>query len=171
MTPEPSEVRWPAQLARVNEGALSVAAGCVLALLVVCAAAVLARYVLGWSAIAVQELLIYLHCLAVVLAIPATWQRDGHVRIDIWYRRWSPRLQQRVNRIGIALLAVPMFGFMGWACWDYVAVAWARSEASAEPGGLPWLWLLKTCLLVMPAQLLLAAVVLWFRPLQEQPSA
>lgn len=153
-----------AALARINEGALKLAALCVLGLVGVCAVAVMARYVFGWSAIAVQELLIYLHCLAVVLAIPATWQRDGHVRIDIWYRRWSPGQQQRLNRLGIVFLALPMFGFMGWACWDYVAVAWARSEASAEPGGLPWLWLLKTSLLLLPAQLCVAALVLWHSP-------
>ena len=154
----------PATLARINEWALTLAAVCVLGLVGVCATAVLARYALGWSAIAVQELLIYLHCVGVVLAIPATWQRDGHVRIDIWYRRWSPRQQHWLNRAGIVLLALPMFGFMAWACWDYVAVAWVRAEGSAEPGGLPWLWLLKTCLLLLPVQLCLAAVVLWSRP-------
>jgi TRAP-type mannitol/chloroaromatic compound transport system permease small subunit len=39
--------------------------------------------------------------------------------------------------------------------WDYVASSWAINEASREAGGLPWLYLLKTLLLLMPVTIML----------------
>ena len=43
--------------------------------------------------------------------------------------------------------------------WDYVAASWGVREASGEAGGLPFLYLLKSLLLVLPVLLLLQAWV------------
>ncbi len=42
--------------------------------------------------------------------------------------------------------------------WDYVFNSWQRLEGSADAGGLPLLYLLKTLLLVMPVLLLIQGV-------------
>ena len=45
-----------------------------------------------------------------------------------------------------------------WNCWDYVAVSWARNERSADAGGLPWVYLQKSIILLLVGTLLLQAV-------------
>ncbi len=145
-------------VAGVNNAGFHLAAACLLLMVLSCAGVVIVRYGFGLNSIAVQEGVMYLHALALSLGLAGTWQRDGHVRIDIFYGRWSAGRQLWLNRVGTLLLAVPFALFVLWSCHEYVAVAWERRESSAEPGGLPWLWVLKTVLLVFPVQLLLAAL-------------
>ncbi len=145
-------------VAGVNNAGFHLAAACLLLMVLSCAGVVIVRYGFGLNSIAVQEGVMYLHALALSLGLAGTWQRDGHVRIDIFYGRWSDGRQLWLNRVGTLLLAVPFALFVLWSCHEYVAVAWERRESSAEPGGLPWLWVLKTVLLVFPVQLLLAAL-------------
>lgn len=145
-------------VATVNAVAFRFAAWCLLAMVLTSTGLVLARYGLGVSSIAVQEAVMYLHALLIALGLAGTWQVDGHVRIDILYGRWTANAQAWVNRIGVILLALPFALFVLWSCFDYVSVAWQRAEASSEPGGLAYLWLLKTVLVVFPMQLILAAI-------------
>lgn len=150
---------------RLNDAAYKFAGFCLLALVATTATLVLVRYGLEKSSIAVQEFAMYLHAMLLSLGLAGALQRDGHVRIDIFYRRWSAQGRARANRLGVLLLAVPFALFTLWACIDYVVVAWERQESSSEPGGLPWLWLLKSLLLIYPAQLFLAALALaWQQP-------
>ncbi len=148
-------LQWGATL---NSATFHIAAVSLLLMVLTCAGLVLVRYGLGLSSIAVQEAVMYLHALVLSLGLAGAWQRDGHVRIDIFYRNWSAQQRRRLNRVGTLLLAVPFAIFVLWSCFDYVQVAWQRQESSAEPGGLAWLWLLKTLMLVFPVQLLLAAL-------------
>lgn len=150
---------------QANRAAYQFAGICLLALVLTTAGLVLVRYGLGVSSIAVQEAVMYLHALVLSLGLAGTLQRDGHVRIDIVYGAWPAHRQILANRLGVLLLALPFALFTLWACVDYVTVAWERQESSSEPGGLPWLWLLKSLLVIYPLQLLLAALWLaWKGP-------
>lgn len=154
---------------RINEAAFGLAALCLLGLVALSATLVLARYGLGWSAVAAQEAVLYLHALLVALGLAGALQHGAHVRIDILQRRWDATRRRRVDQLGVLLLALPFCAFVLWSCADYVAVAWQRREASAEPGGLAWLWLLKSLLLVFPLQLAAAALLLAWGPQAETP--
>ena len=44
---------------------------------------------------------------------------------------------------------------IGWGSWDYVTDSWSAREASPEPGGLPFVYLLKT---LIPAMAMLLAL-------------
>jgi len=44
------------------------------------------------------------------------------------------------------------------ASWDYVFASWAIGETSAENTGLPFVYLLKTLMLIMPVTLLLQGI-------------
>lgn len=144
--------------AAMNAAAFRVAGWCLLLMVLTTTGLVLARYGFGLSSVWVQEGVMYLHAMLIALGPAGTWQRDGHVRIDILFGRWTAERQARVNRIGVLLLALPFALFVLWSCYDYVRVAWERAEGSPEPGGLSWLWLLKTLLLVFPLQIILAAI-------------
>ncbi|MEN8719444.1 MAG: TRAP transporter small permease subunit [Oceanococcaceae bacterium] len=157
----------------INRVLFGIAAACLLAMAVLLAVLVGLRYGLGMSVVTLQEMVMYLHALVLALGLAGAWQSGAHVRIDILYRSRPVRWQRRVERVGMALLAVPFALFILWSCAEYVAVAWQRQEGSAEPGGLAYLWLLKTLLLVFPVQLLLAVLWLWPRaplPGGDQPA-
>ena len=65
-------------------------------------------------------------------------------------------------------------GFIVWASWDYVALAWRIREGSAESSGLPFVYVLKTALLLLPALLLmqgLAEAVRAFSVLRDSAEA
>jgi TRAP-type mannitol/chloroaromatic compound transport system permease small subunit len=123
-----------------------------LAMVLVTCAVVLLRYAfnLGW--IAVQESITYLHALVFMLGAAYTLRHDGHVRVDIFYRRLSPRGQAWVDLLGALLLLLPVCVFTLWISWDYVAASWSLREGSRDAGGLPLVYLLKG---VIPAMALL----------------
>lgn len=119
---------------------------------------VVLRYAFGIGSIALQESVTYMHALVFMLAAAYTLNADGHVRVDIFYAGWPARRQHWVNLFGSLFLLLPLAVFLLLASWGYVANAWARHEASAAPGGLPIVYLLKSVILVLAAQLISAAL-------------
>jgi len=55
-------------------------------------AVVIGRYFVGLGSIALQESVTYLHALVFMLGLAFTLKRGGHVRVDIFYRSYSPRI-------------------------------------------------------------------------------
>ena len=119
---------------------------------------VLLRYAFGIGSIALQESVTYLHALVFMLAAAYTLNRDAHVRVDIFYSKWPARRRHWVNLIGSLVLLLPLAIFLLVSSWGYVSDAWARREASSAPGGLAYVYLLKTLILVLGAQLAAAAL-------------
>lgn len=97
-----------------------------------------------------QELVMYAHAALFMVGAAFTFQQDGHVRVDIFYRNWTVKKQNQINRLGIILLAMPFCVFTFFISWDLVINSWKVLETSQEPGGLPFVYLFKTLLLVMP---------------------
>ncbi len=122
-------------------------------------AIVLLRYGFDFGSIAMQEALVYLHAAILLAAAAHTLSIDGHVRVDIFYRGYTPRTRCLVDGLGVLLLLWPLAVLILWSSWGYVGDAWARREASAEAGGLPWVYLLKTLILLFAVQLLLQGLV------------
>lgn len=110
---------------------------------------------LGW--VWLQESVTYLHAAVFMLAAAWTWQVDGHVRVDILYRGRSARRKAWVNLLGTLLLLVPFCVYLLLIGWDYVAASWSLREGSRQAGGLPFVWLLKPLILLLPALLLVQA--------------
>lgn len=129
----------------------------VLLVLLTCAV-VLLRYAFDIGATATQELVMYAHALVFMGAAAWAVQRDAHVRVDIFFRRQNARRQAFTDLLGTLLLMLPMCLFLAWTCWDYVAVSWARGERSADAGGLPFVYLQKSIILLLVGSLLLQAL-------------
>ncbi|TNC91373.1 MAG: C4-dicarboxylate ABC transporter permease [Thalassolituus sp.] len=118
-------------------------------------AVVALRYLFDMPSIALQETVMYLHASLFMLGAAYTWQQGGHVRVDVFYRTWTPARRYLVERAGILLLVLPTCLFLIWASWDYVGNAWAIRERSQEASGLPLVYLLKTLILALPVTILL----------------
>ncbi len=119
---------------------------------------VVMRYYLQTGSIALQESVNYLHASVFMLAIAYTLQRGGHVRVDIFYRNLSRTGQAWIDTLGGLLFLLPLCGVMLWLNWDYVVNSWTVKEVSSESSGLPWVYLLKTLMLIMPVTLLLQGI-------------
>ena len=119
---------------------------------------VITRYFLGLGSIALQESVTYLHCLVFMMGFAFTLKHDGHVRVDIFYRGFSPRFKAIVNLIGGLIFLIPFCLLIFFTSWDYVLASWVIRETSAENNGLPFIYLLKTLMLLMPATLVLQGI-------------
>jgi len=124
---------------------------------------------LDWEAIrstynhnvnALSDSIQFIHAIIFMVGISYALKLGDHVRIDILYRKMSARSQAWVNIIGMLLLFYPTFIFIGVMSWQYVINAWNILESSSRPGGLPFIYLLKTFLLIMPALMVLQGTAL-----------
>jgi len=129
-----------------------------LLMVVITFAVVVLRYLFDMGWIAMQESVTYLHAMVFLLGTAYTLKHEGHVRVDIFYHRFSPRSKALVDLLGTLFLLLPVCIFILIDSWDYVADSWTYLETSSEPGGLPWVYLLKTTLLVMPLLLILQGI-------------
>lgn len=114
---------------------------------------VILRYAfdLGW--IALQESVTYLHASVFMLGAAYTLKHQGHVRVDIFYQKMSPRGRAWVDLAGTLLLLFPVCGFIFWMGWEYVLESWRVLEGSREAGGLPAIFILKSLILLLPLTL------------------
>ena len=108
---------------------------------------------LGW--IAMQESVLYLHATLFMLGCSYALKHDEHVRVDVFYRRFSPSAHALVNLFGHLILLWPVVIFIFLASFDYVSVSWKIKESSQEAGGLPFVYLLKSLIPLMCFTLLL----------------
>ena len=150
--------RLSTALGRIAETVGNAAAWLALALVLVTFAVVVLRYLFQLGSIAMQESILYLHASLFLLGAAYTLKRDGHVRVDIFYRGFTPRGKALVDLLGSLLLLLPVCSFLLWVSWDYVASAWALREGSPEAGGLPFVYLLKTLIPLAAALLILQGV-------------
>ena len=146
------------RLDRIAELVGNAAAWMALALVLVTFTVVMLRYLfqLGW--IAMQESILYLHASLFLLGAAYTLKKDGHVRVDIFYRGFSAKRKALVDLLGSLLLLLPVCSFLLWASWDYVTIAWSIHEGSQEAGGLPYVYLLKTLIPVAVLLLILQGI-------------
>ena len=143
--------RLQSRLSNINETVGRAISWLTLLMVIVTFLVVVLRYAfnLGW--IAMQESVTYMHALVFLLGAAYTLKHDGHVRVDIFYRRLGPRGQAWVDLLGALLLLWPVCIYISWVSWDYVASSWQVREASGEAGGLPGVYLLKSTIVLMTA--------------------
>ena len=148
-------LRLAGALERINAAVGALVAWLALAMVLVTFLVVVLRYGFDLGSIALQESVTYMHAALFMLGIAFTLQQHGHVRVDIFYQRFSRRGRAWVDLLGTLLLLVPVAVFLLAASWDYVLDSWSLMEGSREAGGIPGVWALKTLLLIMPVLLLL----------------
>ncbi len=145
-------------LEAVNEGVGRLVSWLTLAMVFTTFAIVVLRYGfdLGW--IALQESVTYMHALVFMLGAAYTLRHDEHVRVDIVNRRLPPRGRAALEIAGHLVLLLPMAVAILWMSWEFVASSWRLQEGSPDAGGLPFVYLLKSVLILMPALLILQSV-------------
>jgi len=150
---------WPVRIAMRIQAANAVlgraCAWLTLFLVLGTACVVVLRYAFGIGATALQEAVMYAHALTFMGTAAWALQREAHVRVDIFYQNFSARKKALVDSSGHLFLLLPMCLFLGWNSWGYVANSWAIHETSGESGGLGFMYLQKSIILLLVVSLLL----------------
>ena len=124
---------------------------------------VVLRYGFSIGAILAQETVIYMHGAVFLLGAAYAIKTGAHVRVDIFHRNFSARAQAWVEALGGIVFLLPLCAFILMASEDYVRESWAMRETSAEPGGIPAVFLLKSLIPLMAVNLALQGVAEIFR--------
>ena len=131
-------------------------AWCVLLMALITTVVVILRYGFSTGAIALQESITYLHGSLFMLGVAYALYSGAHVRVDIFYRDFTARQKAWVNALGGIVFLLPLCVVVVVLSWGYVADSWAVRESSPEPGGIPFLYLLKSLLPLMAINLAIA---------------
>lgn len=123
--------RVDALIRRIGEWAAWLA----LAMVLLTFAVVVIRYLFSSGSIALQETVTYMHALLFMLGIAYTLGRGGHVRVDIFYERFSPRGRAWVDLMGTLLLLIPVCVLILWLGWEYVGESWRVRRPRARRAG------------------------------------
>ncbi len=107
---------------------------------------VFTRYLLQNSLVAVQEMQWHLFGLIFLLGSAYTLKHDRHVRVDVFYSRFSPKSKAYVNFFGCLFFLIP-FCLVGiWGAKTFVKTSFLIAETSPDPGGLPARFILKSAI-------------------------
>ena len=128
---------------------------------------VITRYFLRESTVAIQELEWHIFAIMFLLAAAYTLKHDRHVRVDVFYARFSEKRKALIDLVGGVIFLVP-FSLLGiFSSYRFVSISFKIAEKSPDPGGLPARWLLKTAIPVGFFLLLLQAITLIIRSLEK----
>ncbi len=104
----------------------------------------LMRYLFQSGSIALQELEWHLFDVVIMLGIAYTLQRASHVRVDIFYDNFSDRMRHLVNIVGALFFILPFSLLIVYVGFDFVLISFEQMEASSDPGGLPYRFIVKS---------------------------
>lgn len=128
---------------RINEQ-IGRAASWLTALLVVLVCYdVLTRYLLNETRAWIMELEWHLFALVFLLGAAYALKHDKHVRVDLFYAKFTKREKAWVNLIGGLLFLIPWCLMVIYWSFDYAQLSYAVKEGSPDPGGLPARYIIK----------------------------
>ena len=117
---------------------------CALGMVLLQFAIVLLRYVFGISFIFLTEGVLYLHSALFMLGAGFTLLIDGHVRVDIFYARATPRLKAAIDIFGHLAFLAPSMTILLVYSLPSVRRSWLVLEGPVSVGGIPASFLLKS---------------------------
>ena len=134
-----------------------------LAIVVVCFAVVVQRYAFSTTRLWMQDLYVWLNGAMFTAVAGFALLRNDHVRVDIFYRPASAERKALVDLIGVVFFLMP-FAWVVYAYgWNFVARSWRIYEGSANVGGMPGLFVLKSFILVFAFVIAIQGLSMAFR--------
>ncbi len=118
---------------------------------IVCFTVVVQRYFFSTSVLWMQDLYVWVSGAMFTGVAGFALLRDDHVRVDVFYRPASLRWKAIADLIGVFLFLLPFIYVVltyGWTA--RVRRSWSYFEASANIGGMPGLFVLKSFIWSLP---------------------
>jgi TRAP-type mannitol/chloroaromatic compound transport system permease small subunit len=115
---------------------------------------IVARYFFGIGLTGVQELVMYIHALIFLGCAGYVHFKDEHVRVDIFYRNSSNTYKKNINFFLSLFFLIPVCFVVGFYSYELVEMSWKIKETSTEAGGLNFVYLQKSLVILFPLTLL-----------------
>ncbi len=128
---------------------------------------VVMRYLFKTSFVFTQELEWHLFGFIFLIGAGYTLLHDGHVRVDIIYQRVGFKTRAWINLCGVILFLIPGCIMVISTSWTFMLNSFAILEGSPDPGGIPFRFVLKSCLPVGFTLLLLQGISLGIHSLMQ----
>ena len=132
---------------------------------------VIMRYFYNDVSIGMQELEWHLFAAMFMFGIAYTFKEDGHVRVDVFYDKMSVKWQAFINIFGAIAFALPITLLILYFSIDYTYQAYQMGEGSADPGGLPHRWIIRSVIPVSSGFLILSIVYVLLSQIEKLRSS
>ena len=106
----------------------------------------------------IMELEWHFFALIFLLGAGYAYKHDKHVRVDLFYAKYSAKDKALVNIFGNLVFLIPWCVVMAYASFQYAWRSYSIRETSPDPGGLPALYFIKFAISLGLILLLLQAV-------------
>jgi len=116
------------------------------------------RYLFSEGSIALQEIEWHLFDVIFLLGLSYALKHDKHVRVDIFFERYSHDAKAVVQIIAMLLLVIPFSLIFLNDALDMTYQSFLQHEVSPDPGGLTDRWVIKGMLVLSFALLILQAL-------------
>ncbi len=113
------------------------------------------RYLFSEGSTALQELEWHFFDVVILLSIAYTLRNNAHVRVDIFYDKFSSKTKAIINIISFVFFVLPLSFLIIYIGVGFVELSYVQHEASSDPGGLKYRWIVKS---LMPLAFVLLAL-------------
>lgn len=151
-------MRLPEQLDAALEYSGKILSVLPLLLILVQFSVVIMVYVFKIGSIQLQESLQYINAAMFLGGAGYTALKDEHVRVDLFYGKLTESKKAAVNFYGTLFLLIPFLWLFAHSTIPYMLDSWRIMETSIEASGLPFIYLLKSTLILFPLTLSLHVI-------------
>jgi TRAP-type mannitol/chloroaromatic compound transport system permease small subunit len=107
---------------------------------------VVMRYFFNTSYVFTQELEWHVFAFIFLMGAGYTLKNDGHVRVEVFYGKLSPKGRAWTNLIGVIFFLIPSCLVFIKTSIPFVMESYRIMEGSPDPGGIPFRFILKSCI-------------------------
>jgi TRAP-type mannitol/chloroaromatic compound transport system permease small subunit len=126
---------------------------------------VVMRYFFNTSYVFTQELEWHIFAFIFLMGAGYTLKKDGHVRVEVFYGKLSAKGRAWINLIGVLFFLIPSCLVFIKTSIPFVIESYHIMEGSPDPGGIPYRYILKSCIPVGYTLILLQGISLGFNSL------
>ena len=119
---------------------------------------IVSRYFFGIGRTDLQELVMYFHAMVFLGCAGYVFNKDEHVRVDIFYRESSSKYKNLINSIFGFIFLLPVIAVIFIYSLEVIYASWGMKEVSTESGGLDYVYVQKTFILLFPLTLIAALI-------------
>lgn len=123
-----------------------IASWCTSLLVVLICYDVLMRYVFNHSSARVSELEWHIFSLIFLLGAGYAFKHDRHVRVDVFYGYFSAKGKAYIDLVGTIVFLVPFCIIVIILSIKFAFNSFIIHETSPDPGGLPYLFIIKSAI-------------------------
>lgn len=119
-----------------------------IALIIIICVDVTLRYIFAFSKNWIIELEWHLFALIFIIGSAFALQKDKHVRVDVFYQKFSDKAKCAIDLIGHIIFLLPWCYVVVKTSFKFAYNSWYIREGSAQPGGLPARYVIKGLIVV-----------------------